>query len=147
MRRALTGVIVGLLGCGDDPAPDDRFGAPAGPVASSDSPSGTGGKLDDADKPDNPNGTGGPADPEGPAEPDVADDGSDSGNPCPIGELGCACTDEGRCKLGLRCEAGACDHCDHCDYCGNGACGPDEDCDVCPADCAPCSTCEDEASC
>lgn len=150
MKRVLGVALVGLLGCADDPAPDDRFGAPGTPLPSSEMPTETGGKMDDPDKPDDPDGPDGADGADGPGEPDFGDDGaagSDSGDPCPVGERGCACTDEGRCKLGLRCEAGTCAGCTDCDYCGNGSCGPTEDCDVCPADCAPCSTCEEQGTC
>ena len=144
MKRAIVIAIAGMLGCADDPTPDDRFGGPGTLPPSSDSQAGTGGKMDDPDAPAKPD------DPESPddgSEPDFGDDGDGDGDPCPVGERGCVCTDEGRCKLGLRCEAGSCAVCSDCDYCGNGSCGAGEDCDVCPADCAPCSTCEEQESC
>lgn len=96
-----------------------------------------------------------PFDPDGPAEPpDGGDSGgkmddpepiADGGAPdCNVGERDCACTPTEQCKLGLQCAQSTCRSCDAgCDYCGNGSCGPDEDCDVCPADCAPCDTCGD----
>jgi hypothetical protein len=64
---------------------------------------------------------------------------SESGEPCPPADEGCACTLDGRCRAGLSCVDGVCEPCDPCEP-PRDPCAPagESDTDACEAE-DPCA--------
>ena len=84
------------------------------------------------------------ADDDDDSDSDDGGSGSDGSEPCVEGELGCPCTEAGKCDDGLMCTEGICLVCGACGECGDQVCNVNETCGDCPEDCGACPGCGDD---